>query len=241
MTKPRVLAILQARLSSTRLPGKVMRPLLGEPMVWRQWERICRAKLIDRLVLATSDDPSDDPLAAFAAARGMACFRGSLPDVLARFAGAAEAFGPTDHIVRLTADCPLCDPAIIDAVIAHHLQSGADYTSNSVERTFADGLDVEVMTSATLFRAAAEAPPGPAREHVTMHIYRHPAQFRLAALTQGKDQSHWRWTVDTPEDFAMVSRVYQALYPQDPAFDAADVETFLCAHPDVAALNKALG
>ncbi len=241
MKGPRVLAILQARMSSTRLPGKVMRPLLGEPMVWRQWERILRAKLISRLVLATSDDPSDDVLASFAASHGMACHRGSLDDVLARFAGAAEAFGPADHIVRLTADCPLTDPALIDAVIAHQIAGGADYTSNSVERSFADGLDVEVMRWDTLFRAAAEAPPGPAREHVTMHIYRHPAEFRLAAFTQGTDQSHWRWTVDTPDDFAMVARVYAALYPGKPAFDAADVEKFLRAHPDVAALNKALG
>jgi len=160
MKGPRVLAILQARMSSTRLPGKVMRPLLGEPMVWRQWERILRAKLISRLVLATSDDPSDDVLASFAASHGMACHRGSLDDVLARFAGAAEAFGPADHIVRLTADCPLTDPALIDAVIAHQIAGGADYTSNSVERSFADGLDVEVMRWDTLFRAR---PPCSAR------------------------------------------------------------------------------
>lgn len=241
MSNPGVLAILQARMSSTRLPGKVMRPLLGEPMVWRQWERILRAKLIDRLVLATSTDTSDDSLAAFAASRGMACFRGSLTDVLDRFASAARAHGPADHIVRLTADCPLADPAIIDAVIARHMETGADYTSNSVERTFADGLDVEVMRWDTLLRAAAEAPPGPAREHVTMHIYRHPEQFRLAALRQTQDQSHWRWTVDTPEDFAMVTRVYQALYPGSPDFRSADIAGFLKAHPDVAALNKALG
>src|SRR5436190_7018380 len=131
-----MLTILQARTSSTRLPGKVLRDLCGAAMLARQIERVQRARRIGTLLVATSTDPSDGGVETLCQSLGVACHRGPLNDVLARFAGAIETFGPTDHVARLTGDCPLADPDVIDATIARHLESGADYTSNTLTLTF---------------------------------------------------------------------------------------------------------
>ena len=153
-----ILAILQARMSSSRLPGKVLMPLAGAPMIVRQIERVARSERIDKLVVATSDDPSDDALAKTVAHEAIGVHRGPLDDVLARFIGALTAFGPADHVVRLTGDCPLADPAVIDATIDRVLAAGADYGSNTPpRRTFPKGLDVEVMTVAALHAASLAA------------------------------------------------------------------------------------
>lgn len=233
-----ILAIVQARMSSSRLPGKVAADVCGRPMLALQLSRLARCRRIDRLVMATSVEPEDDTVVRIADAAGVAVHRGPLADVLARFAGAAEAFGPANHIVRLTADCPLADPAIIDACIDLHLRLGTDYTSNAIARTYPDGLDVEVMTAATLAAAAAEAQEPADREHVTRFIYRCPARFRMGVLAQETDRSADRWTVDTPEDLAMVRAVVAGL---PDGFTSADVRAFLTAHPEIAALNGALG
>ncbi|MBM3560846.1 MAG: hypothetical protein FJX53_13430, partial [Alphaproteobacteria bacterium] len=153
---PKVIAVLQARTSSSRLPGKVLRPLQGRPMLERQIERILRSRRLDRLVVATSDHPEDDPIEALCRTLGVDCFRGALEDVLDRFYRAAASRRP-DHVVRLTGDCPLCDPEIIDRVVAHHLEGGYDYTCNVLEPTFPDGLDVEAMTWASLETAWRES------------------------------------------------------------------------------------
>ncbi len=218
-----ILAILQARMSSSRLPGKVMKPILGMPMIGRQLERLARCATLERTVVATSLDESDDGLAEYVERLGVRVFRGSLHDVLGRFQGAAIAHGPAAHVVRLTADCPLADPAVIDACVRMHLEAGADYTSNTVERTFPVGLDVEVMTAEALRLMQAEARDPYEREHVTPYLYRHPERFRIAQLKQAKDLSARRWTVDTPQDFEFASRVYYMLYPTKPAFTQADI------------------
>ena len=218
-----VIAVLQARMTSTRLPGKVLRPILGEPMLARQIERLRRARRIDRLVLATSADDSDQPVADLAVSLGCWVHRGALADVLERYAGALQAHGPADHVVRVTADCPLTDWNVVDAVIARHLESGADYTSNALDRTFPKGLDVEVVKAPLLLAAAAEARDLYEREHVTPFFYRRPERFRIEQVTQPEPLGDLRWTVDTPEDFAFVTRVYEALYPSRPDFDAADI------------------
>src|SRR6185369_5526759 len=141
---PLILAILQARLNSTRLPGKVLLPLAGAPMILRQVERVRRASAIDQLVVATSDQASDDPLATILEEAGVEVFRGPLDDVLTRFIGALAAW-PAEHVVRLTGDCPLIDPELIDATVALHLETGADYTQNRlVDKGFPKGQDVEV-------------------------------------------------------------------------------------------------
>ncbi len=232
-----VLAILQARVTSTRLPNKVLAPILGQPMLARQIERLRRATTLDKLVVATSDDASDDPLAALCASIGVPCHRGSLNDVLARFQGACAAFGPADHIVRLTGDCPLADPAVIDAVVRHHLASGADYTANAIQPTWPDGLDVEVMRAPVLQRAFDEARLPSEREHVTPYIHKHPEWFRVEHVKGDRDLSTLRWTVDEPADMAFVTAVYVALYPKNPAFDTAAILALIEQRPELAELN----
>ncbi len=222
-------------MSSTRLPGKVLRPLCGGPMILRQIERVRRSRRIDRLVVAISDDRTDDVLSDVLEAGGVEVFRGPLEDVLDRYAGALQAKGPADHVVRLTGDCPLADWRVIDAVIDTHLESGADYTANTWgRRTFPKGLDVDVVTSAVLIQAAREAADPYDREHVLPFIYGHPERFRLQGHAQAADEGGLRWTVDLAEDHDFVAAVYEGLYPADPGFTSDDVRRFLAGHPELA-------
>ena len=218
----RVLAVLQARVSSTRLPGKVLKPLLGEPMLMRQIERVQRSRLIEKLVVATSVDSSDDALVDVLSQAGVAHFRGSLDNVLERFCQAAKPYQP-EHVVRLTGDCPLADPMLIDAAINAHLSDGADYTSTALNPTYPDGLDVEVINFGALARAWREAALPSEREHVTSYIYSHPELFRLKSVEQTENMSTMRWTVDESADFNFVECVYGELYPGNTAFAMNDV------------------
>jgi spore coat polysaccharide biosynthesis protein SpsF len=218
-----ILTIVQARMTSSRLPGKVMRPILGAPMMGRQIERLRRSKRLGQLVVATSRDPSDDVIIGYCAEIGCATHRGSLHDVLGRFADTLEAFGPADHIVRLTADCPLADWTVIDRCIDLHIESGADYTSNTLERSYPRGLDVEVFRADWLPGIAAETSDTYDREHVTPVFYRNPERFKIAQLTEKPYLGRLRWTVDRPDDFDFATRVYEALYPRTPAFLTADI------------------
>jgi len=233
---PRVVAILQARMSSSRLPGKVLTPLLGKPMLQLQCERIARSKLIDKLVIATSDDSSDDAIKAFCDAQQISCFRGALEDVLSRYYAAYQA-NPAQHIVRLTGDCPLTDPAIIDQVIALHLETEADYTSNCAPATLPDGLDVEVMRAEALSQAYHQAERPSEREHVTLYLRNHSERFNLHNYTHPCDHSGLRWTVDQAEDLALVTQVYQALYPKNAAFTTEDVLQLLERQPQLNQIN----
>lgn len=218
------LAILQARMTSSRLPGKVMAPVLGEPMIGRQLERLGRSARIGRIVVATSSDASDDSLVDYVRGLGHLVFRGSLSDVLDRFGGAMALVPEADTVVRLTADCPLTDWTVIDATIDRRREAGADYASNTpAVRTYPHGLDVEVMSRAALERACREAVDPYEREHVTPFIYRRPDEFRLAYLSQPVSTAHLRWTVDLPEDLTFVRDVYERLYPRNPAFTTDDV------------------
>lgn len=222
-------AILQARMSSTRLPGKVMRPLVGRPMIERQLERLRRSTGL-RLVVATSTDASDDPLAKHLHDIGVAVFRGSLHDVLDRFVGAARTFGAEGQLVRLTADCPLADPGVIDDCVRLRAELGVDYASNGQRRTYPRGLDVEVFTLDALLTADREATDPYDREHVTPFLYRNPERFTQGELVQARDESNLRWTVDTPDDFAFVERVYDALYPRKPDFTSDDIRALPFSH-----------
>ena len=215
-------AILQARMSSSRLPGKVLKPLLGQPMILRQVERLRRCRELERIVVATSLDPSDDILAQTLAEAGLETVRGPLDDVLGRFVLAADRLGLEGDIVRLTADCPLADPAVIDACVELRREGGFDYASNGQVRTYPRGLDVEVFTAAALRRAGAEATGPYEREHVTPWLYR-SGRFLCGDLVQDADRSEYRWTVDFPGDFDFVERVYGALYPGKPAFTSDDI------------------
>ena len=218
-------AVLQARMSSSRLPGKVLKPLLGQPMILRQIERLRRCRRLERLVVATSDHPSDDILAATLVEAGLEVVRGQLDDVLGRFVKVIETLDLTGDMVRLTADCPLADPDVIDAGIALRIEGGFDYVSNGQVRTWPRGLDVEVFTVDALRRTAVEATSAYDREHVTPWLYRPESNFRRGDLVQDRDDSAFRWTVDLPEDFDFVERVYAALYPANPAFTSEDILT----------------
>jgi spore coat polysaccharide biosynthesis protein SpsF len=219
-----ILGILQARMSSTRLPGKVMAPVLGAPMIGRQVERLRRARRLDALVVATSDRVDDDPLAAYCESLGLPVYRGSLADVLDRYHQAARAFGPADTVVRMTADCPLTDWTLVDRVIETQVAGGFDYTNNTDPvRTFPHGLDVEAMRAEVLAQAWREAADPYEREHVTPFIYRRPESYRLGSVVSDDPAPQLRWTVDTPADLEFVRHVYETLYPGDPAFDSAAV------------------
>jgi spore coat polysaccharide biosynthesis protein SpsF len=234
-----ILAIVQARMSSTRMPGKVMAPILGEPMIWRQLERIRRARTLTRVVVATSAEASDDPLASYLVSRGQAVFRGALHDVLGRFAECADAASDPSHVVRLTADCPLADPGVIDSCVRLAQLSGAAYASNCEKRSYPDGLDVEALTTAALRVAAAEADAAYDREHVTPFVRTRPDRFPQAHLVHHRDWSRLRWTVDTPADFAFAKAVYEALWPHDPCFAMDDVLDLVEHRLDIAELNAA--
>lgn len=234
-----IVGVLQARMSSSRLPGKVLKPILGRPMLQRQVERLRRCRLIDRLVLATSDRLDDDPVAMLGERLGLTIYRGSLNDVLDRFHGAAIA-SASDHIVRLTADCPLTDPCLIDALVAAYLDERWDYASNCVPPTLPDGLDAEVFSRdvlETMWRCATRPEE---REHVTMYVHNHPERFKIGKWTHKTDLSGLRWTVDTQADLSFVREVYTRLYPNRPAFDMYDVLSLIQSVPALSRINQGL-
>jgi spore coat polysaccharide biosynthesis protein SpsF len=217
-----ILAVLQARMSSSRLPGKVMAPVLGQPMFLRQVERLRRSQRVTQLVLATSVDPSDDPLAECARAEGLAVVRGSLDDVRSRFLEALDNHSQTEILCRLTADCPLTDWRVLDAVIDKHRETGADYTHNTALKTYPHGLDVEAIRPEALRQAAREEPGAYEREHVTPVLYK-SGRFKVASITRSPSLAHLRWTVDFPQDLAFVRHVYESLYPADPDFGTEEI------------------
>jgi glutamate-1-semialdehyde 2,1-aminomutase len=233
----KVVAILQARVSSSRLPGKVLKLIMGRPMLALQIERVLQAKKIDQLIIATSTDPSDDELDTLCRKINVPCYRGSLNDVLDRFYQAAQTYKPVS-IVRITGDCPLIDPEVIDDVIAFYLNGDYDYASNAVEPTFPDGLDIEIFRFSVLEGAWKEARLPSQREHVTPFIQQHPDRYRIGHYKNTEDLSHLRWTVDEPEDFELVTRIYEALYPVNPEFRMIDVLALLQQRPDLAAINQ---
>lgn len=225
-------------MSSTRLPGKVLADVAGAPMILRQIERLRRSAGLRMIVVATSDQPTDDPLAACLEEAGVAVFRGPLDDVLARFIGAIQEFGPVRTIARLTADCPLVDPALVDETLALHRRSGADYTSNTpARRSYPKGLDVEVFEAVALKAAAGETADPYDHEHVTPFLYRHPERFKVAGLEQAADEGDVRWTVDRPDDLEFVRAVYDGLHAQNPAFTSDDIRAFVRSRPYLAHLG----
>jgi len=232
-----ILGILQARTSSTRLPKKILKPLMDEPMLSRQIERIKRSKKIFRLVVATSKDPSDDSIQSLCQRMDVGCFRGQLSDVLERFYQAAHPLRP-DHIVRLTGDCPLADPRVIDAVIQHHLSGKFDYTSNVHPPTFPDGLDVEIFITSCLVEAWQEATLPSERESVTSFIWKRPDRFRLGNFKSNKDYSKLRWTVDEIEDYEFIKQIYESLYPVNSNFSMEDVLKLLEKNPELSKINS---
>ncbi|MFH1809036.1 MAG: glycosyltransferase family protein [Pseudomonadota bacterium] len=230
-------AIIQARMGSTRLPGKVLMDLAGQPMLARVVSRTLRATRVDKVVVATSKLAADDAIAKLCSDRGWACFRGDETDVLDRYWRAAQEHR-ADLVVRITSDCPLIDPELVDQVVNLLLSaSETDYASNIVEpRSFPRGLDCEAFRIDALHRAWREGQLPVYREHVTTYLWQHPDKFTVRGLYGDEDHSAERWTVDTPEDLALVRAVYEA----DPQgrWPWREVRRYLTQHPNVRELNR---
>ncbi|MGE5223092.1 MAG: cytidylyltransferase domain-containing protein [Omnitrophica WOR_2 bacterium] len=250
--KPKVLVIIQARMSSSRLPGKVLLDIGGQPMLARVVERARRAKTIDGVVVATTTDPADDGVAAFCARRGYDCYRGSLHDVLDRFYQAASTFG-ADVIVRLTGDCPVIDPSLIDEAVyaffgSHEISSQAwtagfpyDFVANRLpppwRRTYPIGLDTEVCSFRVLQRAWKEAALPHQREHVMPYLYEQEGRFRVLVLNHDPDYGDLRWTVDTPEDLEVIRRLYAHFGGRDD-FSWLEVLDLFEHNPQLVQMNR---
>ena len=231
--------IVQARMTSTRLPGKVLKPILGKPLLEYQIERLQRVKLADEILIATTTNETDEPIVELCNRLAVAYFRGSEEDVLGRYYQAATEH-KADLVVRVTSDCPLIDPKVIDEVIDFYLknQSNYDYVSNSLERTYPRGMDTEVFSFSTLQQAFWEATAQPDREHVTPFIHRQSARYRLGHVIYSEDCSHHRWTVDTAEDFELIQKIIEAIYPRKPNFTLEDCLSLLKKHPEWYIINS---
>ena len=230
-------AILQARMSSSRLPGKVLKPILGRPMLELLIERLHRCRKIDRLIVATSARPDDAAIVDLCKRLGVDVFVGDLENVLDRFYQAARRYR-SEHIVRLTGDCPLNDPKLIDSLIEFYFRQDCDYASNSRPPTLPDGLDAEIFRFQALEQTWREATDRYYLEHVTPFIVSQPGRFNLANYSYEENYSHLRWTVDEPEDFQFVELVYEALYHVNPCFGMKDVLALLKHRPDIHRINS---
>ncbi len=232
------LAIIQARLSSSRLPGKVLKKVLGKPIILYQLERVLKSKLINKVIIATSIEKSDDDLCKLCLKNNIDFYRGSLNDVLSRFYNTYKQFGPSENIIRLTGDCPLIDPKIIDKVILKHLNSNFDYTSNTIQPSWPDGFDVEVINSKILEVVNENAKTPYDREHVTSYIYKNKQTFKLQNISNSKDWSKIRLTLDFKEDFELIKTIISELYPTNANFKTSDIFKFLNKNAELSNLNS---
>jgi spore coat polysaccharide biosynthesis protein SpsF len=231
--------IVQARMGSTRLPGKVLKPIGGRPMFSYQIERLRAAQRVERIVVATTTEPADAAIVDFCAAEQVPCVRGSEMDVLSRYALAAAEFDART-VVRVTSDCPLIDPQLVDEAIQAFTGASGEYhyVSNMLRPTWPYGMAVEVFSRELLDVAHREATKPAEREHVTPFIYWRPERYRLKSLERQPDLSQHRWTVDTPEDFELISRILGALHPNHPRFTLQDVLALLDRHPAWVEINR---
>lgn len=226
------IAILQARISSSRLPGKVMLKINGEPMIYRQIERIQKASTIDEIIVATSTDSSDDPLSEFLVERGLRVFRGELDDVLSRFLMIQNELKPT-AVIRLTGDCPLVMPKLIDRMVLKFYDDNLDYLSNTLKPTYPDGLDIEVISPSALRKLETFDLSIAEKEHVTLGIYSRPSKFSFENFCGDGDFSNERWTVDYIEDLEFVRNVFREFQGREPDFTFEDVMLFLSKSPNL--------
>lgn len=237
---PKVVAIIQARMASSRLPGKVLADLGDQPVLAWMVRRAQRARLVDKVVVATTSDPSDDPVVAFCEQQGCASFRGDMHDVLDRYYQAARQHG-ADVIVRLTGDCPLIDTGMLDDNIQTFLGADPplDFAANRLPmaRTVPIGLDTEICTFAALETAWREAEQPHQREHVMPYFYEHVARFRILHIEHKPNYGHLRWTIDTPEDLALLRRIVAHFEGRDD-FSWLEVIALFEQHPELVKLNE---
>ncbi len=237
----RVVTVIQARSGSTRLPGKVLLPLGCATVLECMVARVCAARHVGSVVVATTTDPADDDIALLATRVGVLCYRGHATDLLDRHYQAARLLG-AESVVKIPSDCPLIDPAVIDHVLAMHLAGTADYTSNLHPQSYPDGNDVEACSFASLEQAWREAGRSLDREHTTPFLWDPPGRFQVSNVVweSGRDlsRSH-RVVLDYPEDYEVIHQVYEGLFWSNPNFTVSDVAVYLDAHPEIAALNAA--
>lgn len=238
----KTIVMIQARMNSSRLPGKVLLDLGGKPMLERVIDRASRARRVDQVCVATTTDPSDDQIAAFCASRSIACYRGSQFDVLDRFYQAARQVG-AEIIVRLTADCPVIDPALIDQSISAYLENDVDFVATRLpppwKRTYPIGQDIEVCHFTGLERAWREAKQPYEREHVMPYFYDEDGRFRILVLNHDPDYGSLRWTVDTAEDLEVLRRVFEHFGNRDD-FTWLDVLALFQHEPELAQINASV-
>jgi len=235
----RVIGIIQARTDSTRLPNKTLKDIQGKPLILHVIERVQHAKLLDNVVLATTTRSIDTPLANLVQTQGIPVFRGKCDDVLDRYYQAAIKYH-AKVIVRITGDCPLIDPQVIDIVVQVFLQYHYDYVTNTLPPTYPDGLDVEVFSYEALTKAWNEATLASEREHVTAYIRTHPKQFTLYNVKNPVDLSRFRWTVDQQEDLEFVREIFKRLYQKEKIFYMEDILTLLQEHPELQEINAGI-
>lgn len=233
----RVTVIVQARMGSSRFPGKVLAEIAGRPMLQHVVERAARIHAANEVVLATSDDPGNRPLLDLAARLGVPAYAGSESDVLDRYYQAAKRCG-SDVIVRITADCPLLDPEVSSDVVRTFAGGEFDYVTNCLPPTYPDGLDTEVFSFAALERAWREASLESEREHVTPYIWKNPGKFRIRNVRGSRDLSHLRWTVDHADDLAFVRSIYARLEGRETTFGMDDVLRLLETEAGLADINR---
>lgn len=234
---PRVVAIIQARMGSTRLPGKVLADIQGHPMLWHVVQRVRAARSLDEVVVATTTEAADDAIGILCGQLEVSCFRGSEKDVLDRYYQAARQL-EAEAVVRITSDCPLIDPEVIDKTVRAFLSEDADYASNSLVRTYPRGLDTEVMTFEALKTAWSEAHQHYERAHVTPYLYENPKRFKIVSVTNEEDHSAPRWTVDTPGDLEFVRAVYSRF--KNERFLLEDALKLMEREPHLAQINRSV-
>jgi spore coat polysaccharide biosynthesis protein SpsF len=234
----RIFATIEARMTSTRLPGKVLCEAVGKPMLELMIERVRRVPVLDGIVVATTENVEDAPIVALARRLGVGWYRGSENDVLSRVLEAAGSHN-VDVIVELTGDCPLIDPDVIAETIEAYLAADADYVSNILQRTYPIGMDTQVFATRVLADVARRTEDPVDREHVSLFIYRHPEIYRLrnVAAPPPLTRPDLRLTLDTPEDLAVIRAVFEGLYPDKSDFGLADILAFLDSLPEIAMKN----
>lgn len=234
-----IVANITARMTSERLPGKVLMPCAGRRMLELLVERVRRSRLINHIVISTTVNATDDVLIQCAQDLGVGHYRGSESDVVGRVTGAMTAAN-ADLVVQLTGDCPLLDWEVIDQLIRLYQANNFDYVSNTMVRSYPRGLDCQVVSLATLQESLRIAKDAAQHEHVCLSIYENPSRFRLFNLLAPPELCHpgQRWTLDTAADYAFLTVVFERLYPDDPAFTSADVIRLLREHPEIEALNR---
>lgn len=226
------LAIIQARISSSRLPGKVLKEINNHPMIYWQLKRISQAKTLSKIIVATSLSTSDDILAKYLHSIGVSVFRGSLNNVKARFDQVLQNY-PFRQFVRLTADCPLVMPHIIDSIVNEFKSSNLDYLSNNLVPTYPDGLDVEVIRSSSFLSLNSKKLSSIEREHVTYALYSRPCEYLVKNSKNEVDLSSMRWTVDYKEDLDFVRKIYGHFKGREDKFDMSDVLDLLVSQPSL--------